>query len=59
MWYFDLVMAEPDTWPDFLKKSDKIIYWDIEDPKEKGIEVHRRVRDEIKSKVEELIAGIK
>ena len=54
-----VVMAEPETWPDFLKSSKKVVYWEVEDPKEKGIEVHRRVRDEIKSKVEELITGIK
>ncbi len=53
-----IVMAEPETWPDYLKNSEKVIYWEIEDPKGKGIEIHRRVRDEIKRRVENLISGV-
>ncbi|MBS3072483.1 hypothetical protein J4477_01455 [Candidatus Pacearchaeota archaeon] len=53
-----VVMAEKETWPDYLEKSDKTVFWDVEDPKGKGIETHRKVRDEIKFKVRELVVCI-
>ncbi|MDE1804866.1 MAG: low molecular weight phosphatase family protein [Candidatus Micrarchaeota archaeon] len=44
--------------PDYLKKSGKVEMWEILDPKYKGMEVIRSVRDEIKMRVEKLVREI-
>lgn len=44
-----------EDWPDFLKKSNKIIIWEIEDPRHGDLEMNRKVRDQIKEKIKELI----
>lgn len=44
--------------PDELKNSGKIRYWQVEDPQHQPIEFHRKVRDEIKSKVTELVSEL-
>ena len=45
------VLCKKEFCPDFLLKSDKAIYWKIEDPYQMSIDNMRKVRDEIKSKV--------
>ena len=40
-------MAERNTLPDYLQGNSKIRFWDIEDPKGKGIEELRRIRDQV------------
>ncbi|OGC05153.1 hypothetical protein A2276_04335 [candidate division WOR-1 bacterium RIFOXYA12_FULL_43_27] len=54
---FDLIvtMGCQDVCPFFPAKEK--IDWQIEDPKGKGIEVFRKVRDEIGEKVKGLLAG--
>ena len=49
-----IVMAEPETIPDYLKDSPKTVYWGISDPKGTDLEAHRLTRDIIKR----LIAGL-
>jgi len=49
------IMCPKERWPQFLLDSTKIIFWDIDDPYGTDIENHRRVRDEIKEKVYQLI----
>jgi len=55
---FDYIvtMGCQDTCPYFPAKEK--VDWQIEDPKGKGLEVFRRVRDEIKKKIEEWISAI-
>ena len=42
-----IVMAEPETVPDYLKNRDKTIYWDVEDPKGMNLEDTSKIRDQI------------
>lgn len=46
-----VVMAEPETIPDFLKKSSKYVYWDVKDPKGGDFEVVNNAKELIKQKV--------
>lgn len=46
-----VVMAERSTWPEYLIENSNITYWDIADPRFKGLEATRKTRDEIKQKV--------
>jgi len=49
------VMCKKEECPEFLLGSNKITFWDIDDPYDTNIETHRRIRDEIKERVEQLI----
>ena len=51
-----VTMGCQDVCPYFPAKEK--VDWQIEDPKGKGLEVFRRVRDEIKKKIEEWISAI-
>ncbi len=53
-----IVMAERDSWPDFLAASDKITIWDLPDPGVLTIEAGNEVFDEIGRRVEELVDQI-
>ncbi|MEO5498890.1 MAG: low molecular weight phosphatase family protein [Candidatus Saccharimonadales bacterium] len=44
--------------PEVLKGSGKLRYWQVDDPQHQDIEFHRRVRDEVKSKVTSLISEL-
>ncbi len=48
-----VVMAEPETVPDYLKDSPKAIWWTVPDPKETSLERHREIKDMIRG----LVAG--
>lgn len=50
-----IVMAEPETWPSYLKNNTKVEYWRIEDPKGTDLETHKKVRDEIINKIEHML----
>lgn len=50
-----VVMAENETIPDWLSKSEKFIYWDVADPKKQSVEFTRNTRDQIRGLVEGLI----
>jgi len=45
-------------WPDFLRNSNKIEIWEIEDPRHGDLDIHRKTRDEIKKRVKKLISEI-
>ena len=49
------VMCKKDLCPDFLTKSNKVIYWEIEDPYQMSIDDMRKIRDQIKVKVKSII----
>jgi arsenate reductase (thioredoxin) len=46
-----IVMAEPETIPDWLKNNPKAEIWTIEDAKDQDIETTRKIVQQIKSKV--------
>ncbi len=46
-----IVMAEPETIPNYLKNSSKAIYWEIEDPKTADLERTKQIREQIKQKI--------
>lgn len=49
------VMCKKEECPEFLLNSNKITFWDIDDPYDTNIENHRRIRDEVKEHVNKLI----
>ncbi len=50
-----IVMAEPETIPDFLQNNEKVIYWDIKDPKGKSNEDYKKLIIDLKSRIKEFI----
>ena len=50
-----IVMAERETWPDYLVESGKMEFWDIEDVFNIPIDAVRAIKDQIKVRVEELV----
>ncbi len=56
---YDMVvsMASKEDTPEWLLQSDKYVYWDVSDPRGQDYATTVKVRDEIKHKVEELIAS--
>jgi len=50
-----IVMAERETWPDYLVESGKVEFWDIEDAFNIPIDAVRAIKDQIKVRVEELV----
>ena len=53
-----IVMADKDTWPDYLRNSDKIVVWEIQDTRGMGPDSARPLYDEIKRRVQELIKEV-
>ena len=53
-----VVMAEKETLQDYLVDSEKVHYWEIEDPKGKSLEDTRNAREEINKLVKGLIKDI-
>jgi arsenate reductase (thioredoxin) len=49
-----IVMAEPETIPKYLHNHTRALYWDIPDPRLRGIDATRETRDELKRKVVDL-----
>jgi len=50
-----IVMAEPETIPEYLSNSNKMEFWDIEDPKGMDDEGYERIISQIKSKLKQFI----
>ena len=53
-----IVMADDDTWPDYLRNSDKVVVWTIEDTRGMGPDSARPLYDEIKRRVQELVTQL-
>jgi protein-tyrosine-phosphatase len=53
-----VVMAEPETIPDYLQKSDKMITWEVEDPKGMDLESTSEIRDQIESLINDLLLDL-
>ncbi len=50
-----IVMAEPETIPEYLSNSNKMEFWDIKDPKGMDDEGYERIISQIKSKLNHFI----
>ena len=50
-----IVMAQPESIPEYLKDNKKAIYWEVPDPHLQSIEFARGVRKKIQLKVNEFI----
>lgn len=53
-----IVVADKDTWPNYLNNSDKVVVWDIQDTRGMGPDSATPLFDEIKQRVEELVREI-
>jgi protein-tyrosine-phosphatase len=53
-----IVMAEPDAIPGWLRDSRNFEYWQIDDPRYKGLEETKKTQALIKEKVLDLTANI-
>ena len=51
-----MVMAQKDSWPDYLVEGEKVTFWEIEDPLKVTKETAQLVVDQ--AKVEELVREI-
>jgi len=54
-----IMMDEEENVPDFLKGSQKIIHWNVEDAAGTSLDFHRKLRVEIRILVEKLIKELK
>jgi len=50
-----IVMAEPETIPEYLSNSNKMEFWDIKDPKGMDDEGYEKIISQIKSKLKQFI----
>jgi protein-tyrosine-phosphatase len=42
-----IVMSEPENTPEYLKTSDKAIFWEVSDPYNKSLEFVRDIRNQL------------
>jgi len=50
-----IVMAEPETIPDYLKKNKKMIYWDVMDPKGMSNKEYIKIINQLKNLIRNFI----
>ena len=50
-----VVMAEPETIPEYLAQSPKMTYWEVKDPKGTSLEEHRAIMNQIEELVKDFI----
>lgn len=50
-----VVMAELETWPEWLKHDDRVIHWNIQDTKGQDVPTTRRLVGEIYEKIKTII----
>ena len=53
-----VVMAEKETWPAYLVESDRVIFWDITDSVDMEDDEARKIFDDVRLRVEELVREI-
>ncbi len=53
-----IVIAEKNSWPDYLQEGGKVVFWDIPDPyghdDNFAYDMHRRVQDRVEQLVKEI-----
>jgi len=50
-----IVMTDKKNLPDYLQNSEKLVFWEVPDAKDKSYEFHCKMRDQVKKLVEKLI----
>ena len=50
-----IVMAQRDSWPDYLVEGGKVVFWEISDPVNVPRETAQSKMDQIKGLVEDLV----
>ena len=50
-----VVMADDDNWPNYLRNSDKVVVWTIEDTRGMDPDSARPLYDEIKRRIQDLV----
>ena len=50
-----VVMADDDNWPNYLRNSDKVVVWTIEDTRGMDPDSARPIYDEIKRRIQDLV----
>lgn len=50
-----IVITKKEDWPDYLRNSKRVTFWDVEDAVNTSHQFHCRVRDKIKKLVENLV----
>ena len=53
-----IVIAEKESWPDYLKEGGKVVFWDIQDPAGMANDFAEDVYREVQLRVEQLVAEI-
>jgi len=50
-----IVITDKENLPDYLQNSEKLVFWEVADAKDKSYEFHCKIREQIKKLVEKLI----
>jgi len=53
-----IMINTKENWPDYLKNSPKVIFWDVPDPQGTTIDFKRKIKNQIKILVENLVKEI-
>jgi protein-tyrosine-phosphatase len=53
-----VVIAEKETWPAYLVESEKVVFWDITDSVDMEDDEARKIFDDVRLRVEELVREI-
>ncbi len=53
-----IVIAEKDTWPDYLKEGGKVVFWDILDAARQDDDFAHNVYRQVQDRVEQLVKEI-
>ena len=53
-----IVIAETESWPDYLKEGGKVLFWDIQDPVTMADDFAENVYRQVQRRVERLVAEI-
>ena len=53
-----IVIAQQNTWPDFLRVSEKATFWDIQDPVAVDPDARNAIFDEVRRRVQELVQEV-
>lgn len=51
-----VVIAEKERWPTYLEESNKVVFWDIQDPARMADDLAEHVYRQVRRRVEQLIA---
>ncbi|MGI6103570.1 MAG: low molecular weight phosphatase family protein [Patescibacteria group bacterium] len=50
-----IVLAERETWPEYLVDNPKVEAWEVQDPRGKDLATLRQIRDDLRDRVGDLI----